>query len=78
MTTFSAVFNENETERLGEISHEYTSYCHENGKKPPDDPLRCLLGYFECCSDMLIAVSDMLDEDRRTATLKAAFPDLIR
>ena len=78
MTTIHVELSEDEAERLGEISHEFTSYCHENGKKPPDDPLRCLLGYFECLADMVIAVNDMLEEDRRTATLKAAFPDLIQ
>ena len=77
MTTIHVDLTEDEAERLNEIAHEFTSYCYETGKKPPDDPLRCLLGYFDRLADMVIAVNNMLEEDRRTATLRTYFPNLI-
>ena len=78
MTTIHVELDEDEAERLMALSSEFTSYCYETGKQAPDDPLRCLLGYFDRVADMLIAVDEMYKEDRRTATLKAAFPDLIQ
>ena len=78
MTTIHVELNKDEAGRLTALSSEFTSYCYETGKQAPDDPLRCLLGYFERLAELVMALDELDQAERRTATLKAAFPDLIR